>query len=290
MDPSKPTRSWPGYNSLGYLFIFGASFSSIGYAPHEVPTEEMPLGSEWPGETWVEDSKPNWVGHLINKYYPDSPLLIYDYAVGGADVNRMKRQVRTFFEAGSPGHPDSEVPWRADNSLFITSIGGNDVFSKELDIEGTLRTAFEYQEALYDRGARNFLFFTIPSLPNASGGRRSLYKDTQTRGQAWNTHLRSVAIPAFTARHPDASVFLFDLWELFERMLTKPQDFGFSATAGRGFDGEMYWDSVHPTSAVHRIMAKAIVDYLAGEDVGEDKPERFAFRPREKLDELVIDL
>ncbi|KAG8911870.1 hypothetical protein FRC01_005433 [Tulasnella sp. 417] len=290
MDPSTPSKDWPGYYNLRYLFIFGASYSSVGYEPHEIPTEDMPLGSEYPGETWAEDSKPNWVGHLINKYYPKSPLLVYNYAVGGADIDGMRHQVERFHQAGSPGYPDSAVPWQANNSLFATWIGGNDVFNKDLDINRSMNVLFELQETFYDRGARNFLFFTIPSLPNASGGRRSLYKDRESRGQAWNESLKTRIHTEFTVRHPDASVFVFDTWELFERMLTNPADFGFSAGAGRGFDQEMYWDSIHPTSAVHRVVAKVVADFLAGEDVGEDQPEKFVIRPRVAPTALEIEL
>ncbi|KAG8969441.1 hypothetical protein FRC05_001076 [Tulasnella sp. 425] len=171
----------------------------------------------------------------------------------------------------------------------VTSIGGNDVFNKNLDIKGSMDTLFELQETLYDRGARNFLFFTIPSLPNASGGRRSLYKDRESRCQAWNQSLKSRIQTEFITGHPDASAFVFDTWELFERLLTNPSEFGFSSNAGRGFDQEMYWDNIHPTSAVHQILAKAVADFLAGEDVGEDKPEKFTIRPRVAATSLEIE-
>ncbi|KIO19678.1 carbohydrate esterase family 16 protein [Tulasnella calospora MUT 4182] len=149
---------------------------------------------------------------------------------------------------------------------------------------------FELQETLYDRGARNFFFFTVPSLPNASGGRRSLYKDRESRCQAWNQVLKRRIQTEFMTAHPDASVFVFDTWELFERMLTNPTEFGFSVKAGRGFDQEMYWDSIHPTSAVHRVVARAVADFLAGGGVGEDQPEKFVIRPRVAATALEIEL
>ncbi|KAG8955242.1 hypothetical protein FRC00_005548, partial [Tulasnella sp. 408] len=166
----------------GLAMEVGDSYSAVGYEPDDKPSEETPLGVEFPGDTWVEDKKPNWVGHLINRYYPKSPLLVYDYAVGGDNIKGLERQIKR-------------------QQLFIRD---------------------------------------------------------------------------FAEAHPDASIFIFDAWDVFEQMLTDPTKYGFSEKAGRGFDQEMYWDAIHPTTAVHRILAKALADFLAGESVAEDQPERFA--------------
>ncbi|KAG8911135.1 hypothetical protein FRC01_005908 [Tulasnella sp. 417] len=276
MDPKTPSKDWPGYDALRYLFVFGDSYSSVGYQPHEKPKEETPLGVEFPGDTWVEDQKPNWVGHLINKYYPKGPLLVYDYAVGGNDIDGMRRQIQKYRQPGSPGHPDSEECWQGNNSLFVTWIGFNDVASPALNIQAAVDVVFQLQEDLYDSGARNFLFMTIAPLPRASGGQRSLFQDREDRCKTWNETLTSRAQNEFAQAHPDASIFVFDARSVFEKMLTDPVKYGFSEQAGRGYDQEMYWDVIHPTTAVNRIVAKAVADFLAGESVAEDQPEKFS--------------
>ncbi|KIO19679.1 hypothetical protein M407DRAFT_30680 [Tulasnella calospora MUT 4182] len=257
----------------------GDSYSSVGYKPHQKPTEEIPLGVEFPGDAgdlWVEDEKPNWVGYLINKYYPRSPLLVYNYAVGGDDINGLRRQVKRYRQPGSPGHPDFDECWQGNNSLFVTWIGFNDVANPGLNVQATIDALFQLQEELYDTGARNFLFMTTAPLPNASGGQRSLFQHREDRCRIWNETLTTQAQNNFAEAHPDASIFVFDARSVFEQMLTDPAKYGFSAKAGRGFDQEMYWDAIHPTTAVHRIVAKAVADFLAGDGVAEDQLERFS--------------
>ncbi|KAG8911136.1 hypothetical protein FRC01_005909, partial [Tulasnella sp. 417] len=273
----------------------GDSYSSVGYQPHQRPNEANPLGIEFPGDTLVEDKKPNWVGrvttdfdhviqlrspsakvgHLINKYYPESPLLVYDYAACGDNINGLERQVKRYRQPGSPGHPHTEMYWQGNNSLFVTWIGFNDIVVPSLNIQAAIDVVFQLQEELYETGARNFLFMTTAPLPNASGGRRSRLQEREKRCRIWNETLSNQARNEFAKAHPDASIFIFDAWNIFEQMLTDPVKYGFSEKAGRGFDQEMYWDAIHPTTEVHRIIAKTVADFLAGEIVAEDQPERF---------------
>ncbi|KAG9030924.1 hypothetical protein FS837_003155, partial [Tulasnella sp. UAMH 9824] len=98
-------------------------------------------------------------------------------------------------------------------------------------------------------------------------------REREKRCRIWNETLTTRARSDFAEAHPDASIFIFDAWNVFEQMLTDPTKYGFSEKAGRGFDQEMYWDAIHPTTAVHRIVAKAVADFLTGESVAEDQPE-----------------
>jgi hypothetical protein len=81
-------------------------------------------GDNW--SMWNEDDAPNWVGHLISKYWPEprykpnedqtdeykaSPLLVYDFAVGGDTVQGVAAQVTQRFLPG-------QLDWTSDNSLF----------------------------------------------------------------------------------------------------------------------------------------------------------------------------
>jgi len=61
------------------------------------PVSERPLGVEFPGETFAEPGKPNWVGHLVTKYAPRRDMLAYCYAIGGARVGGVNTQIRDTF-------------------------------------------------------------------------------------------------------------------------------------------------------------------------------------------------
>jgi hypothetical protein len=131
-------------------YCSGDSYSSVGYQVHKhTPNASNPLGVPFPGiytlltyvhrllnlalvtagdnwSMWNEDDTPNWVGHLISKYWPEprynpkgeqtdefraSPLLVYDFAVGGDTVHRVAAQVTHQFLR-------YQTEWTSDNSLF----------------------------------------------------------------------------------------------------------------------------------------------------------------------------
>ena len=79
----------------------------------------------------------------------------------------------------------------------------------------------------------------------------------------WNTNLHKEAI-AFRDAHPDASVFLFSSWEVFDEIYKDPGKFGFPETARKKMGGEMWWDHLHPTSAMHRVIAEKLEEFLRG--------------------------
>jgi hypothetical protein len=105
-------------SNLTFGVSSGDSYSAVGYnssSPH--PTQLEPLGVPFPGDTWTEPGRANWVGHLIRNYSPNPSLLIYDYAVGGDTVSGVEYQVRAHFQPTAAKKPDW-APWTADDSLF----------------------------------------------------------------------------------------------------------------------------------------------------------------------------
>lgn len=83
------------------------------------PDKDHPLGSPSPAYVWTESNdKPNWVGHLVAKQKANpAQLLVYDYAVGGDDVDALERQVMERFLPHAGKQPDW-APWRSDDTIF----------------------------------------------------------------------------------------------------------------------------------------------------------------------------
>ena len=101
-----------------YRHDSGDSLSDIGYSiGSRRPSPENPLGVPFPGRTFAGPGRPNWVGHLITKYMPPKSVLVYDYAVGGADVWGIRRQIMREFIPEVGKKPDW-APWSSDDSLF----------------------------------------------------------------------------------------------------------------------------------------------------------------------------
>ena len=75
------------------------------------------MGIQFPGITWTESGKPNWVGHFVTNYSPNPSLLVHDYACGGHTVDGVERQVRLEFLPYVADKPDW-APWQSNNTLF----------------------------------------------------------------------------------------------------------------------------------------------------------------------------
>lgn len=85
------SHTWKGFNTIRRLVILwvlkhliyvlliyvhhhlsGDSYSSVdNYQSKVKPDADNPLGIRFPGVTWNEPDRPNWVGHLITKYCPE---------------------------------------------------------------------------------------------------------------------------------------------------------------------------------------------------------------------------
>ena len=92
----------------------------------------------------------------------------------------MEKQVKDNFLPNA-GRKPSWAPWKSDNSLFsinnsisktdlVTWIGINDI-TRGLDLHAQLTLLFQLQESLFQAGARNFVFLTVPPFERAPWGK-----------------------------------------------------------------------------------------------------------------------
>ena len=82
-----------------------------------------------------------------------------------------------------------------------------------------------------------------------------------TRYIDWNSALRA-GIQQFCHTHPEASVFLFSSFSLFESILDMPDVYGFNNEHVRKEGGSVWIDHLHPTSKVHDHIASNLADFL----------------------------
>ncbi|EAU88508.1 hypothetical protein CC1G_04214 [Coprinopsis cinerea okayama7 len=289
---------WPGFEGIRRLFIFGDSYSSVfwshtGFSPSSHPTAQHPLGTPFPGSTFNEEDLPNWVGHLITKYCPaprydpstddqedgfaDDPLLVYNYARGGDQVSGVARQIRRLF-LPIVGTKPEWAPWSENDSLFVTSVGINDcAVSREGDFPLRISLLMELQEELYANGARNFLFFDVPPIDMAPAiaEKRIQYgievdPSQETQFQKWNSLLLA-AIRDFQSKHPDCTILVYSLYEMFSVVLDDLDTYGFPPSHKHISNGTVWLDHIHPTSKIHDLIAHFLCDFL--NEVPKYEPE-----------------
>ncbi|KAF9053764.1 hypothetical protein BDZ89DRAFT_293474 [Hymenopellis radicata] len=280
------TSSWPGITKIKNLFVFGDSYSSVLAAHYTnrqiIPTPLRPFGVTFPGEAgglWNEHDMPNWVGHFITKYRPgprykpntsemeqdpeylNSPLLVFDYALGGNTVNHIVNTQLSTFLKGAGVKPDW-APWLPEDSLFVTWIGINDcAFSKDHD--ASINKLFTAQEELYETGARNFLFIDVPPVQRTPAVRKERAEEASKSFLDWNACLIN-RIYAFNTSHPDATVMLFSSYDTFTTILDDLKRHNLPVGDARKRGGAVWIDHLHPTSAMHDHFARYLADFLTG--------------------------
>jgi phospholipase/lecithinase/hemolysin len=238
--------SWPGFNGLKHLFVFGDSYTTTGFNDTLTqPNSSNPLGNPaYPGYT--ASNGPNWVDFLTTTYN-QSLLLTYNLAYGGATVDSalvkpylstvlsLKQQIQDQF-IPTYGDKTKAAEWTGGDSLFAFWIGINDVGNSYTQSnETSLQDAIfdEYAgllEQVYETGAKNFLFLYVPPVQRSpltqNATRTSLESATQERAaiEQWNGRVETLAA-ALKKKYADVTTFTYDTYTLFDQVLDDPKNF-----------------------------------------------------------------
>ncbi|QRW24654.1 Fungal cellulose binding domain protein [Rhizoctonia solani] len=190
--------NWPGFKGLRYFFAFGDSYTAVGFNSWA----GVPTDTNPLGVSYPGSTTAggaNWVGYLTTQYN-QSKFWSFDYAVSGNEVSGVSNQINEDFL--KPGRWQQAFIRSVDcyNTLFSTFIGINDLKSD--------RCPFSNNNA------------TLASLVTS-----------------WNTQLKTSA-EAFQAKHSDVSVFYYDSWSLYTKLLDDPTQYGFTDDQGPPYMAE----------------------------------------------------
>ncbi|ETS75500.1 hypothetical protein PFICI_12444 [Pestalotiopsis fici W106-1] len=296
-------RSWSGYGNLEKFVVFGDSYSRIGFsASGTQPSASNPFGNA--GTTSADGY--NWVKYLTLNHN-ESAFLTYDYALSGATVNvsivegsvgrDVVGEVQNTFLAS---YADNSS-FAGDNVLYGTWIGINDVKGSYLgdDYEGADFTIYteiidslaSQVDALYDNGARNFLFLTVPPLEKApytttSSANATRYPLMEAAVDDYNGKLLKLA-KSVGHDYVGTNVFYMDAHALFNDVIADPTQFEETAsykdvtsycdaysslTDDSDADSDecdyavyeyLWLNNLHPTYPIHNLLAKEIAALLA---------------------------
>ncbi|GJE87151.1 carbohydrate esterase family 16 protein [Phanerochaete sordida] len=272
MTSSTIRSTWPGFDKIRHLVIFGDSYSDVGYRgqPKFKPTADEPLGVPFPGTTWNERGEPNWVGHLaLKRRAAGNPLLVYDYAIGGQDLQGFSHQVKMLYVKSLAPKPEW-AQWTAQDTLFVSWIGINDCgklfghLESDAAMNAYQQKLFHSLQEVYDTGARNFLFIDVPPIERAPGLQQANTVARAAMYNRWNTCLCS-GVQSFTEDKSDATVMLFSSHELFRRVLDHPKDYDFDESKVNDEEGPVWFDFLHITSRMHAIVASAVEQFLSAQ-------------------------
>lgn len=274
----------------GNVFVATHQYSVRPFAP--IPSAPYAIGGMHftNGETWVErlsralDSRTGTGPALL------APRVYTNYAFGGARARAgaastspdLGSQVAMYF-GNAGGVADGK-------SLHVIWFGANDVRDalEALAIDpsgatsvGIVQSAIQSiganMVALWSAGARTFL---VPNVPNLALTPAVAAQPAQVRGlalqlsAAYNAGLEQL-LGQLEATLPDTRIVRLDIFSLLNGIVATPRVYGIvNATEpclhfGVVVDAicrdprvYLFWDAIHPTAAVHKILAEHAVTAL----------------------------
>jgi thermolabile hemolysin len=267
------------------LIVFGDSLSDIGNI-------DDATGGFVPGSSYFNgrfSNGPAWVEWLANDLGagPLAPSTAGgdNFAYGGAQTSgssgfeglviRDLDEQLAAYRASRLADPDA---------LYVVWAGANDLFDGQTNVAVPVNRVIAALETLTALGARQFLVPNLPILGKIPEYNRDPAASARLDqlSHEYNNVLGQ-AMESFAARHLNATFYQLDVGELFSNAIAAPQAWGLtnvSDPAAPGLDPGMvfynenrivahpehylFWDTIHPTAAVHRILGDVAERLLEG--------------------------
>lgn len=246
------------------LYVFGDSLSDTGAVFRAT-------GGQYPSSPpYFQGRYSNgrvWVEYLAEQL---SANRAHNFAYGGATtggsstnlVPGLLSQVQSFTQ--SHAKVSSE-------DLYILWAGANDYLQGITNPALPVANMTKAVESLVRIGATKILIANLPDLgqlPATRNNPNSSYLSSLT--QAHNSGLRR-SLKVLKQQSPELQLMTMDANALYQDAIATPTKFGFTQVTRACLSGSsscgnpdqfLFWDSIHPTTAAHRILANAAVAVL----------------------------
>jgi phospholipase/lecithinase/hemolysin len=273
------------------IYAFGDSLSDAGniyiFTKHADPVSPpYSAGRFSNGPVWIQDlSAAAGLGALKASLAGGT-----DYAVGGATTGQSSVHTVNLFDLPEQlALFKSAVPKPNTASLFTLWIGSNDLLAiiNSKSSAGVAATAVNqiltneetFLKGLVKLGAKHFLVLTVPDLgltPEVRAGGATASKAATALTKQFNTALTAKLKSAALTYKLDLKIV--DTVGLIDKAVATPAAYGFtnvkspcwtgnfaSASSGKvcasgvtAQDKYLFWDHLHPTTAGHSYVAKAV--------------------------------
>jgi phospholipase/lecithinase/hemolysin len=201
---------------------------------------------------------PVWVERLAAIIGAD----LDDLAYGGASTDG-------FFP---PGLGAQIATWQAQGDslqgLFTVWAGANDyLLLGRTDAQRAVLNIMAGFETLASDGVSRILILNLPDLGltprflSESAGKQA---EASAYSMDFNQKIAD-SLVSFSGNHPGVLIYFLNAYDLFERLVSDPAEFGFQnaskSSPDFGMDyrndgGYVFWDDVHPTTEAHALLAQ----------------------------------
>jgi phospholipase/lecithinase/hemolysin len=288
--------------SFSNFYVFGDSLSDTGnvfaasgglVAPKTAIPQDPPYfqGRFSNGQVWV-DYLGDQLGLNPTPYFtlnPTIPNQGINFAVGGANSGQGNAIVPdvplpgVLEQVGLLTLPIFQANQKLDpNALYAVSGGANDYLFGQANPAQTVQNLSDAVGLLASSGAKNILVFNLPDLgkiPLASATGQSSNLTALT-----NDHNKRLAeeLGKFS-NNSDLNLISVDVFSLFNQVEANPGEFGFQNVTTPCVVGDfktilsvcsqpndyLFFDSVHPTTGVQKLVADAALAAIEAKSVPE---------------------
>lgn len=255
----------PPATPITRLIAFGDSLTDTGNLRALTGQPAAPYfeGRFCDGPVWVE-----YLADLLGVPRP-TPASLHpagtDYTWGGSTchgspcgVSSLVDQVSAFRSRDNLGPGDLVALWAGANDIYFLFQDENFIANATGAIRAALRS-------LVEAGGRRFLVLNVPLL-----GHTPIFRGTHAEPivngltERFNQALDG-ALAEFLG--PDVRLHRLDVRALFEQIRARPSAFGFTDVTGQGIkapgtSGFLFWDTAHPTTQAHRLLAQHAYEAL----------------------------
>lgn len=276
-------RSNAEYSHFSDMYVFGDSLCDIGNA-FDATQKALGQGSP-PSPPYFQgrfSNGPVWVEYLATLLELTSKRDT-NFAIGGANTGTnntfirdnplnlpgLQQQIKSFIE-------DFKQAFRlADpKALYIVWAGANDylgggVTQPAIPIEN-LSYAITSLAAV---GAKNIMVLNLPNLGELPATRRDSQRSTLLNALTQQHNFSLAELLNTLSLDSDVNIIPLDVNSLFHQVFTNPTKFGFtnvtdakldqSADVESDADKFFFWDTLHPTTTAHIILAKLAFSLLS---------------------------
>lgn len=266
-------------NTINRIVAFGDSLSDTS--------------NTFNGSQWIFPNSNSWfLGHFSNglvwtEYLANAKNMpLYNWAVGGAaGVNEYGILTGIYDQISSFNtYMKSAKNYHIENTLFTLEFGLNDFMNYDRNIT---EVKSDYSTALIrltDAGAKNILLMTLPDASKAPQFKYATADKVTLVSQQIKQFNLFIKEQAAYYKQKGINITLVDAYQIFENVTSEPQKYGFvnakdacmdinrssskdylmshtltNDCAQHGSDKYVFWGVTHPTTAMHKYIARKII-------------------------------
>lgn len=251
------------------IYVFGDSLSDIGHIYQATNKQNPPSPPYFQGRF---SNGPVWVEYLASDLKL-SLNLNNDFAYAGATTGNstdvplgVLAQIEKFKASNSTADRDS---------VYIIWAGTNDYLQGEKDINVPVNNLTSAVKSIVAFGGKNIVVVNLPDLGKVPGTRttdRAASLNNLTRKH--NAELATSIDKLRQQLNSDITLKYLDANSLFNQVIGNPAKYGFTNVTQACLkekivcsnpDRYLFWDTIHPTTATHKLLVELASPVLKDE-------------------------